>query len=275
MLDAKNASGIGESERKVLESIIKDKVKLIDGLKSGFDKQLEKQIKDGTIPADKKAEAQKAIDAYTADLKKDGSVGWNIISKNLGGFITNNGVALGGGVTFDLPANFLADNVNLGFGYSKSGGFGVGITFDKAITKDTKLLYGWAGAPFIGMTTQFEKWQFTGIAGVGGGMIDVTLQMGNKDLELGRMEAMKSAEKILSQIDKLTSETLPEKIVFTADVSSYPKTSTDPMEMTQDRAQKLNDAINTDIQNRLIIAGYGKEQNPIVRSQMIYNALSQ
>lgn len=74
-------------------------------------------------------------------------------------------MAAGAGTTMSLPENFLADNLNLGFGYSKNGGgFGVGVTFDKAITPDTKILYGWAGTPFIGMTSQFDRWSFTGIA---------------------------------------------------------------------------------------------------------------
>ncbi len=44
--DAKSASGIGENERKVLEALNKDKTKLLDGLKDGFQKQLAEQIKD-------------------------------------------------------------------------------------------------------------------------------------------------------------------------------------------------------------------------------------
>lgn len=67
--DAKSASGIGENERKVLAALDKDKTKLLDGLKDGFQKQLAEQIKDGTIPAEKSEEAQKAIDAYIADMK--------------------------------------------------------------------------------------------------------------------------------------------------------------------------------------------------------------
>ncbi len=67
--DTKSASGIGENERKVLEALDKDKTKLLDGLKDGFQKQLANQIKDGTIPPDKAEDAQRAIDAYIADLK--------------------------------------------------------------------------------------------------------------------------------------------------------------------------------------------------------------
>ncbi len=46
LLDPKSASGIGENERKMIEALDKDKVKLLDGLKDGFQKQLENQIKD-------------------------------------------------------------------------------------------------------------------------------------------------------------------------------------------------------------------------------------
>lgn len=45
--------------------------------------------------------------------------------------------------------------------------------------------------------------------------------------------------------------------------------------MTRERAKKLHEVINTDIQNRLLIAGFEGEANPVVKSQMIYNALSQ
>jgi hypothetical protein len=47
------------------------------------------------------------------------------------------------------------------------------------------------------------------------------------------------------------------------------------MEMTQERATKLHNIINKDIQSRLVFAGFDAEKNPVVRSQMIYNALSQ
>lgn len=69
--DTKSASGIGENERKVLEALDNDKTKLLDGLKDGFHKQLADQIKAGTIPKANQEEAQKAIDAYIADMKKE------------------------------------------------------------------------------------------------------------------------------------------------------------------------------------------------------------
>ncbi len=112
--DTKTASGIGENERKMLETLDTNKIKLLDGLKKGFTSQLEEQIKDGTIPALKKEEAQKSIDAYIADMKRDGSVGWNIVSKNLGAAITNRGAGAGAGATMDFPPNWLADNVSMG-----------------------------------------------------------------------------------------------------------------------------------------------------------------
>ncbi len=179
----------------------------------------------------------------------------------------------------DFPPNWLADNVSLAFGLSTGKpGIGVGITFDRSITPDTKILYGWAGSPFVGMTTQFDRWHFTPILGVGGGMINVSRDMGNKDLEVKNMEKMKSAEGILKQINGLSEKKNVSEVKFVPDaqdISKYQLTSTDPMEPIQDRVRKLNDIINDDIQRRLIIAGFGTEENPLIRSQMIYNALAQ
>lgn len=47
------------------------------------------------------------------------------------------------------------------------------------------------------------------------------------------------------------------------------------MELTQSRAINLHTAIDKDIQNRLDVMGFDAEENPAVRAQMIYNALSQ
>ncbi len=80
--DENLASGISENERKMIEMIETKKASLLDGLKDGFDNQLKKQIADGDFPAEKKDAAQKAIDVYIADLKTEGSTGWNIIAKN-------------------------------------------------------------------------------------------------------------------------------------------------------------------------------------------------
>ncbi len=71
--DTQEASGISENERKVLEKIDASKDSLIAGLKNGFEKQLAEQIKNGTIPVDKQTEAKNAIDAYIAELAKEGS----------------------------------------------------------------------------------------------------------------------------------------------------------------------------------------------------------
>ena len=79
----------------------------------------------------------------------------------------------------------------------------------------------------------------------------------------------------MSQIDGFSKSTDAKSIVFKHDVSQYPAKSDNPMEMTQERVNNLHTAINTDIQNRLAFAGYGKETNPVIRSQMIYNALAQ
>lgn len=50
-------------------------------------------------------------------------------------------------------------------------------------------------------------------------MIDVSRQMGNKDLEIRRMEAMKSGEAMLSQIEKMSNLANVKGVEFTADVS--------------------------------------------------------
>ncbi len=101
--------------------------------------------------------------------------------------------------------------------------------------------------------------------------------MGNKDIEVRRMENLRSAEKTLSQIDEFAKGTnkKAKDVTFVHDVSGYPKESTDPMELTQERATKIHEAINRDIQNRLMLAGFDTETNPVIRSQMIYNALTQ
>jgi hypothetical protein len=66
---------------------------------------------------------------------------------------------------------------------------------------------------------------------------------------------MKSADKILSQIERLaTGDKKAKAITFEQDVSSYPESSNNPMEPTQSRVTALNAAINTDIQNRLSVA---------------------
>ena len=278
LIDTKGISGIGENERKMLEKLDANKSELLAGLKDGFQKQLEKQIKDGTISSDQKDEAQGAIDAYIAELGKQDSPGWNIISKNLGAAITNRGVGAGAAATMDFPPNWLADNASLGFAFSTGKpGFGVGITFDKSVTPDTKILYGWAGTPFVGVSSRFDRWVFTGIAGVGGGMVNVSRDMGNKDLEVRNMEKMKSAEGILSQVDTFARDISKKatNIAFSSDYSKYPEQSDDPMEPTRARIESLDKAINADIQNRLSLAGFDTETNSVIRAQMIYNALSQ
>ncbi len=117
----------------------------------------------------------------------------------------------------------------------------------------------------------------TGIGGVGGGLISISRDMGNKDAEVKRMETLKSTISTLQQIDTLAKDINQKStdINFAPDVSQYPTESADPTVLTQDRAKAINTIINTDIQNRLQFAGFDHETNPLIRSQMIYNALGQ
>ena len=117
----------------------------------------------------------------------------------------------------------------------------------------------------------------TGIGGVGGGLISISRDMGNKDAEVKRMEVLSSTTSTLQQIDTLAKDRNKKSstISFILDTSNYPTDDTDPTVLTQGRATAINTIINTDIQNRLQFAGFDHETNPLIRSQMIYNALGQ
>jgi hypothetical protein len=263
--------------KKILDTLntAEWKAEFKEWLNKAITKRAEEILADNTEkwnPAQQKA-AREALAWLQTTLADENH--FNFHYQGFMAFLTNAGSGIGASFGGSLDT-LIADSVSLAVGVTTGDKpFGVGLSFGKGITRNSSLLYGWAGKPFAWVAHRFDSgYDAVLIKTVGGISATLSKDMNNNEKVIKTLDRLNTDDSVKSQIDTYANSWKTSKeIVFSGTVPKELLGWSAADAITQDSFNATNRLISQQVQMYLTDSTFDTETNPLIRATLIQEAL--